>query len=124
LSTNVLSLLSQHWWLAAVVAAFLVLLARWSWVRLVNARFGVSRVGGRGGKLLVKLPTFVAQVEFEVGATVDLIVYRSTLSYASGAELPAGLHGQVVSQLQAWAAARRLSLEAPDTHAQARPAAA
>jgi len=54
----------------------------------VDARFGVRRTSGRGGKVTVAFPAYTAHAEFEVGAAVDLTVYATTLAYASGDLVP------------------------------------
>ena len=112
--------LLEHWFITAVAAACLLLVAYALWARATDARFGIRRTGGRGGSLFVSFPTHVARVEFEIGGTVDLIVYAESLRDGEGHPLSAERQSEVLARLRAWAAARRLSLEVPgrfSTHA-------
>ncbi len=81
--------------------------------RATDARFGVRRVGGRGGTIYVSFPTYDAQAEFELGADIDLIVYPQSLRDSHGRPLEKHQQYETVNRLWSWASARGLRLDIP-----------
>jgi len=107
----VLKFIMSHSMLAALFLAFVALFCYVAWVRITDSRFGVARAGGRAGQISVSLPASVARVYFEIGSSVDLIIYSGTFADAHGHVLADSLQAEALARLHSWAAARRLSLD-------------
>lgn len=106
-----LALIAEHWIIAIVIALALWLLLRNAWNNRIDARFGIKRVGGRGGTITISFPTYLARAEFEIGGKVDLIIYGESFTDIDGNPLPTERQSEAIARLWAWAAARKLSLD-------------
>ena len=106
-----MTLLPLRWLAAALVLAFAALFLYIAWVRWTDARFGVSRRGGRGGEISIRFATYVARTEYEIGGTVDLIVYSGSFVDSGGQLLAESQQTEALERLRAWARTRRLSLD-------------
>jgi len=103
----------DHWLLLGIGAAILLVLARVLLVRTTDARFGVRRTGGRGGTIFVSFPAYVARAEFEIGGSVDLIIYAESFRDTQGRQLAEQQRSEAISRLWSWSRARGLTLDIP-----------
>jgi hypothetical protein len=92
----------------ALVAAVAFILARRS---LIDTKYGVARFGGRGGHLAVRTEEGPVRVGFEVGGTVDLIVYSTDVKRGDGSPVTASQRNTALQAVQAWGKARGISLD-------------
>ncbi len=102
---------AEHWVIAVVIALGLWLVLRNAWINRIDARFGIKRIGGRGGTITIKFPDYLARAEFEIGGKVDLIIYGESFTDIDGQPLPKDRQSEAIARLWAWAAARKLSLD-------------
>ncbi|WP_162932277.1 hypothetical protein [Solimonas sp. K1W22B-7] len=79
--------------------------------RRIDAQFGATVSGGRGGHIKILCGGRPARAEYEVGTTVDFLVYESSLAWASGDPLTASDKQFLADTLKAWSAARGSKLE-------------
>ena len=91
--------------LFAVVALVLVRRA------LIDTKCGVARFGGRGGHLTVRTEEGPVHIGFEVGGTVDLIVYSTDVKRVDGSPATALQREGALRAVHRWGKARGISLD-------------
>ena len=55
--------------------------------KLVDRKFGGHISGGRGGDITLRMGNRTACAEYEPGAAIDFIVYRSSIKWQNGEQL-------------------------------------
>ena len=94
--------------LVAVVA--IVLALRIQRKRRADAQFGISVSGSRVGSMLVPGTNYVARAGYEVGGSVDLIIYGKSLATTDGATLTPTQRDEILANLANWGKARGTTL--------------
>jgi hypothetical protein len=96
----------------AIFAALALWIVARMWKRaFADRRFGASVNGGRSGTITIQSAGRPARANYEVGATVYFLVYRSSLAWASGEPLSAAERTDMVHTLRRWAKERGSTIE-------------
>jgi hypothetical protein len=76
----------------------------------VDHRYGCKISGGRAGEIRAYLLGRDAVAEYEIGLKVDLLVYASSLAWASGEQMATEQKTQFIALLTEWSDKRGTSL--------------
>ncbi len=99
-----------------IVAIFVVAILGVSWrvwrLHRCDKRFGIARNSrGRGGTLSIQTADGIVEVSYEVGATVDMIIYGSSFARDDGQPVKSEGYAQLSKRLAEWAKARRATID-------------
>ncbi len=92
--------------LAAVVIASFI-----SRSHLIGAYLGVKRSGGRSGYFVIRTREGRVRVRYEVGGTVDFIVYLSQLESETGSPPSDPQRAKAIESLNKWSKALGLTIQ-------------
>ena len=99
-------------------AAILATLA-WLWIRAkrhdrADREYDAQVTGSRSGTIKIAVDGRKVNSEFEMGKSVDFIIYRSSLTWENGSPLKPGELEDFRSAVDAWCRSRGSSFEVAD----------
>jgi hypothetical protein len=107
--------------IAAAVGAVLWVSYRILKRRRIDRRFGGRISGGRSGTLLFSCGDRIGKAEYEVGSTVDYIVYSSSIGWENEKSPTVEEQKTIIGALRTWMLARGSSMEVANDAQQGAP---
>ena len=105
--------------MASVVVAGAVWFGWRAWrLRRIDRQFFITVNGGRDGRIFLRAPDLCARADYEVGRTVDFLIYGSSLAALDGRELTPSERAQMMETLAKWGKARgaKIAIEDDSRH--------